>query len=123
MLHGIPGHIIRLRFYFIQETFMNYANYLGYSDISPFEIVRRISDKTLEIRAMSAERDPSWKPDFVPNGFCGHISNQHDQRWFISSDPDRPVVRIRLGKQGWKDRNGRRFELSDKPRKFYDYNF
>ena len=102
---------------------MNYANYLGYSDISPFEIVRRISDKTLEIRAMSAERDPSWKPDFVPNGFCGHISNQHDQRWFISRDPDRPVVRIRLGKQGWKDRNGRRFELSDKPRKFYDYNF
>jgi hypothetical protein len=37
---------------------MNYANHLGYSDINPFEIVRRISDKTFEIRAMSAERDP-----------------------------------------------------------------
>lgn len=102
---------------------MNYANHLGYSDVNPFEIVRRVSDKTLEVRAMKAERDPSFKPDFVPGGFCGTVVNQRDQQWIISSDPQGAVVRIRLGKQGWKDRNGRRYKLSDEPVKFYDYNF
>ena len=102
---------------------MNYANHLGYSDVNPFEIIRRVSDKTLEVRAMRAERDPSWKPDFVPGGFCGTVVNQRDQQWIISSDSQGAVVRIRLGKQGWKDRNGRRYELSDEPVKFYDHNF
>lgn len=102
---------------------MNYANHLGYSDVNPFEIIRRVSDKTLEVRSMRAERDPNWKPDFVPGGFCGTVVNQRDQQWFISSDSQGTVVRIRLGKQGWKDRHGRRYELSDEPVKFYDYNF
>ena len=102
---------------------MQYANHIGYSDVNPFEIIRQISDKTIEIRAMNAERDPNWKPDFVPGGFCGTVVNQRDQSWIISSSADSPVVRIRLGKQGWKDANGRRFQLADQPRKFYDYNF
>ena len=102
---------------------MQYANHIGYSDVSPFEIIRKVSDKTVEIRAMNAERDPNWTPDFVPGGFCGTVVNQRDQRWIISSSADAPVVRIRLGKQGWKDANGRRFQLSDEPVKFYDYNF
>ena len=100
-----------------------YANHFGYSDINPFEVVRQISDKTLEVRAMNAERDESFKPDFVPGGFFGTVTNQHDQKWIITSNSDNAVVRIRLGKQGWKDRNGRRFGLSDVPVKFYDYNF
>jgi hypothetical protein len=34
------------------------------------------------------------------------------------------VIRIRLSaKKGWQDKYGRRFGLSDKPVKFYDYNF
>jgi len=102
---------------------MQYANHIGYSDVSPFEIIRKVSDKTVEIRAMNAERDPNWKPDFVAGGFCGTVVNQRDQRWIISSSADAPAVRIRLGKQGWKDANGRRFQLSDEPVKFYDYNF
>lgn len=102
---------------------MNYANYCGYTDVKPFEIIHRVSDKTLDIRAMSAERDPSWKPDFVPGGFCGTVINQHEQRWTIKSDPDGRVVRIRLGKRGWKDAHGNRYNLSDKPIKFHDYNF
>jgi hypothetical protein len=102
---------------------MQYANHIGYSDVNPFEIIRKVSDKTVEIRAMNAERDPNWKPDFVAGGFCGTVVNQRDQRWIISSSADAPAVRIRLGKFGWKDRNGRRYQLSDKPVKFYDYNF
>ena len=39
---------------------MTYANHHGYSDINPHEIVRRVSDKTLEIREMDAVRDDSY---------------------------------------------------------------
>jgi hypothetical protein len=76
---------------------MQYANHIGYSDVNPFEIIRKVSEKTVEIRAMNAERDPNWKPDFVAGGFCGTVVNQRDQRWIISSSADAPVVRIRLG--------------------------
>lgn len=102
---------------------MEYANHYGYSDVNPYEIVRQISDKTLEIRAMNAERDPSWKPNFVPGGFCGTVTNQSEQQWIITRDENAQVVRIRLGKHGWKDAHGRRYQLSDEPVKFYDYNF
>lgn len=103
---------------------MNYANQIGYSDINPFEIVRKISDKTIEIREMIAERDTSVKLDFIPGGFSAHCRNQADQKWIISSDETAPVIRIRLSKnRGWQDKYGRRFSLADQPRKFYDYNF
>jgi hypothetical protein len=102
---------------------MNYANHIGYSDINPFEVVRVISDKTLEIRAMDAERDESVKLDWVVGGFSGICLNQRDQNWFITSNEQNRVTRIRLGKQGWKDAHGRKYQLSDEPVKFYDYNF
>ena len=102
---------------------MNYANHIGYSDVNPFEIIRRVSDKTLELRAMNAERDPSWNPDFVPGGFFGTVVNQSEQKWVIKSNEAGRTVRIRLGKQGWKDAHGNRYQLSDEPVKFYDYNF
>lgn len=97
-----------------------YVNMHGYSDIEPREIVRVISDKTIEIRAMRVERDPNWKPEFVPGGFAGTVTNNESQRWIITSDPTAPTFRIRLSKRGW----GRgRFHLSNTPRYFYDYNF
>jgi hypothetical protein len=103
---------------------MKYANEMGYSDVEPHEVVRQVSDKCLEIRAMKADRDPSWKPEFIPGGFAGHCTNQSSQRWVISPNASQPTVRIRLGKNGkWKDRNGNRYVLSDHPIKFYDYNF
>ena len=101
-----------------------FANKLGYSDINPFEIVRVISEKTLEIRKMNAEKDPSWEPKWVDGGFAGHCLNQYDQKWFITPDQDAPVFRIRLSKaRGWRDANGNSYKLGDQPVKFYDYNF
>lgn len=102
---------------------MNYANRIGYTDVTPYEIVRRVSDRTLDVRSMSVERDPSWSPEFVPGGFCGTVVNQHSQRWVISSQPEGIVCRIRLGKQGWKDAHGNRYQLADQPVRFYDFNF
>jgi hypothetical protein len=101
-----------------------YANQYGYSDVYPFEVVNVISDKTIEVREMDAERDESVKLEWAPGGFAGHCINQRDQKWFITSNPNNPVIRIRLSaKKGWQDKHGRRFGLSDKPVRFYDYNF
>lgn len=100
-----------------------YANHYGYSDVNPFEVVRVISDKTIEVRKMHAERDESVQLQWHAGGFAGHCSNQRDQRWVITSDPEGSVVRLRLTKRGWQDKHGRRFGLNDQPVKFYDYNF
>lgn len=103
---------------------MKYANHHGYSDVNPFEVVKVISDKTIEVREMNAERDDSVKMEFHVGGFSAHCSNQRDQKWFITSDESAPVIRVRLSKnRGWQDKHGRRFVLADSPLKFYDYNF
>ena len=104
---------------------MTYANHIGYSDITPFEIVRTVSEKCLEIREMDAVRsNPENKLGFEAGGFFGHCSRQDEQEWDITSNPDNRVVRIRLNVKGqWKDKYGNRYSLSWKPRKFYDYNF
>ncbi len=103
---------------------MGYANQIGYSDVTPFEVVRTVSDKTLEIREMEAVRsNPENKLGFAPGGFFGHCAAQDEQEWTITSLPENRIVRIRLGKKGWFDKYGNRFLLAEKPRKFYDYNF
>ncbi len=101
----------------------SYANEIGYSDVNPYEIVRVISDRTIEVRAMTAQRDPSWKPEIIPGGFSGRCINQDEQRWFITPNHDAKVIRIRLGKKGWRDKYGCRFVLAQHPCKHYDYNF
>jgi hypothetical protein len=102
---------------------MKYANHLGYTDVNPHEVTRVVSDKTIEVRAMKCERDESVKLEWVPGGFSAICLNDRDQKWFISSDESAKVFRIRLGKNGWKDKYGRTYRLSDKPVKYYDYNF
>ena len=102
---------------------MKYANHYGWSDVNPFEVIKVVSDKTIEVREMDADRDETVKMDFVAGGFSAICTNPYDQRWVIKSDPTAPVIRIRLGKNGWKDKHGRKFKLADAPSKFYDYNF
>lgn len=102
---------------------MKYANQYGYSDVTPFEVVRVVSEKCLEIREMDAEFDDSVKLQFVPGGFSAVCLNQRDQKWLIKSNPANLTIRIRLGKKGWKSADGRRFDIDEQPIKFYDYNF
>lgn len=101
-----------------------YANRYGYSDVEPYEVVRRVSGKTVEVRAMTANRDPSYKPEFVVGGFSAVCLNQRDQKWVMFSNPEARVIRIRQRKDGrWYDANDNRYNLSHEPIKFYDYNF
>lgn len=101
---------------------MKYANMHGYTDIEPFEIVKVISDKTIEVRAMSATLD-NWKPEIIPGGFAGHCTNQNTQTYIYTSNEQAPVIRCRKRKDGYFHSPYGRHVLSDKPRKFHDYNF
>lgn len=101
-----------------------FANHYGYSDVSPFEVLRVISDKTIEVREMQATKDDSVKLEFHVGGFSANCSNQRQQKWNIAANPEGRTVRIRLNKNGmWKDSEGRKFKLNNQPIKFYDYNF
>ncbi len=107
-----------------QTQELNFANRIGYSEISPCEIVRRVNDKTLEVRTMNCAKCSNWEPSFDVGGFLAHCSNQSEQKWVITSNPNGLVLRIRLQKDGtWRDSYGDRYALNAKPIRFYDYNF
>jgi hypothetical protein len=109
------------------NTALKFATKNGWSDVDPYEVVRVVSEKTIEVRAMNAKLlngSGSGESDalkFFPGGFCGHTSGE--QRYEFSSNPEAAVIRIRLGKRGWKDANGNRFSLTAEPFKHYDFNF
>lgn len=106
------------------HTTAPYFNQIGWSDVTPFEVVRVVSDKTVEVRRMDAERDESWTPTFVSGGFAGVCTNTNEQRWIITSNTANETVRVRLQKDGsWKDKYQRRFRPSDTAIRHYDYNF
>jgi hypothetical protein len=113
----------------ITITNATHANFCGYSDVRPYEIIRVVSDKCIEIRAMNAERSADWKPEFIVGGFAGHCTNNSQQRWDYSSNPEREIIRIRLCKRGkcgatmWRDKYKCEYRLSDHPVNHYDYNF
>lgn len=106
----------------VQENANKYANKIGHSDVYPFEVVKEVSEKTLEVRAMEAINvQPATM--VAPGGFVGHFDNS-TQKWSIVSNHDNPVIKIRQNKKGeWKDKNGGVYLIADEPRKFYDYNF
>ena len=103
-----------------------YAIHCGWTDRNPFEIIRVVSDKTIEIREMKATLDANWKPIFEVGGFGGHCTNSREQKWNIFSDESQPIFRIRRSNkrgQPWRDKHGLQYSLSDSPYKYYDYNF
>jgi hypothetical protein len=104
-----------------------FANFSGYSDVEPFEVVDVRTENKVVIRAMKAERAEGWKPKFVSGGFSAHCTNNDDQRnsWSISPDEDGRLVTIRWSKakMRWQCADGSRYYMSDTPSKKYDFNF
>ncbi len=114
--------VVKLRQQIEDEA--THANYIGYSDVHPFEIIKRKTAKSILIRGMNAELDESWKPEIVPGGFAGHCTNNYSQKWIITSDEKRDPIIIRKHKDDkWYSKDGMRFSLSDTPCRHYDYNF
>lgn len=106
---------------------MKYANMHGYSDIRAHEVLRTVSATTLVVRRMEAtllNGVNSGEPDalhFDRGGFVGHTSGA--QRYKLESDESAEPIRIRLGKNGWKDKWGNKYVPSHEPREYYDFNF
>ena len=101
-----------------------YCNHIGYSDIEPYEVVRVVSDKCVEVRRMKCKELP-WEREFYPGGFFGHTANQKEQKWEITPDEEAEVFKIRWSEanEQWQAGKYRQFVMVDKPHKFYDYNF
>ncbi len=97
------------------------ATRYGWTDSHPYEVVKVISDRCVEIRPMNAVIDPKWKADFTPGGFCGHVHNNGGE-WILSSNPEASTIRIRLNKNGVWVLKGERYSVG-KAIKFYDSNF
>jgi len=107
----------------IPENF-KFANRVGWSDVEPFEIIRVISDKTIEIRQMNSVKSEGWNPEFVQGGFSAICTNNSEQQWDITPDETMPIIRARLHKDGkWRSKHGDVYRLSEKAIKIYDYNF
>jgi len=115
-------HAEIVREYKIIDVVCGYANNSGYSDIHPYEIVKVISDKTIEIREMDAEELP-WKRDFHEGGFFGHTANQDKQKWDIKPNAKKQPIKAQLKKDGYFHSNVGKHYIEAEPRRFYDYNF
>jgi hypothetical protein len=98
-----------------------YANNMMWSDIEPYEVVKIVSDKCVEIRPMQTKQIVFPK-EFHIGGFSAHCSDNWNQKYEYSSDPTAPTMRIRKGKKGWKS-GSLKFQMSNNPIKHYDYNF
>tara|TARA_R100000479_G_C6315580_1_gene175686 strand:- start:74 stop:706 length:633 start_codon:yes stop_codon:yes gene_type:complete len=105
-------------------TNYGYANEGGYTDMYPYEIVKVVSEQTIEVRRLDAEKDSSVELKWVSGGFAGHCVNQNEQKWIYKSNEKNPTQRIRRRKDGYfYSGHNTRFYLEFAPRKFHDYNF
>lgn len=100
-----------------------HANQMGYTDVNPFEIVKKNTTRKLTIREMKCELVDMDK-SFIPGGFLGNFINQETQKWAITTNEEGSIREIRLNKKGeWKDPLGNKYFIDNHPVKFYDYNF
>lgn len=107
-----------------KQEIKKYANMSLWTDVEPYEVVKVVSEKCVEVRKMKAEMIQAPK-DFHSGGFVGHFADNRDQKYTYSSDEDAPIVRIRWSqaKLTWRSASGNRFSMSDEPYKLYDFNF
>ena len=93
-----------------------------WSDVSPCTVIKR-TKSTITVRYDKAERDPNWKPEWIVGGFSAHCTNNEDQEWIISEDPDGRVETFRWRKTRNCFMNTAEEKLFPEWMKFYDYNF
>ena len=101
-----------------------YCNQHMYTDAHPYEVVKIISNKCVEIRLMDAEMTVAPK-EFHPGGFCGRWSDNRAQEYSYKSNPENPVKRVRWSEANkqWQIGKHDRYRMSNHPYKFHDFNF
>ena len=99
-----------------------YACHYLYTDVHAYEIVKVVSDKTLEVRKMDTKHNIAHLKQYA-GGFFGHVAGQRNQKVTYAANPNNEVIRIRKKKNGGWGHKGCRFGLQEKPYAFYDFNF
>ena len=96
-----------------------FINRVLYTDVIPYEVVKVISENCVEVRELDTNQIVFPK-QFILGGFSAHCADNYNQEYEYISNPNRPTMRLRKGKNGW----GRgKFIMSESPCKHYDYNF
>lgn len=100
-----------------------FANFCGYTDVEPYEVVEVRTPNKVMIRRMDSKMITPPKLECI-GGFVGHFDN-HSQKWENTSNEEYPLLAIRWSKakKQWFDKHGRRFRMSNAAIKFYDNNF
>jgi hypothetical protein len=99
----------------------------GYSQSYPWVEIRRTA-KTVTLMKVNVKRDPEWKPNIHPGGFCGHCDNQSEQTWLYDGVDEGLTKTVRLVKSRYAGEDymwahkGTKF-TEDRAVEFYDYNF
>ena len=93
-----------------------------YTDAHAYTIIRRTA-KTLTLRRCKATLDPNFKPNFIPGGFAGHVTNQSEQRYTYDEDENGSVRRANWSEKKHGFYVGRELSVSPGRHEFYDYNF
>ena len=93
-----------------------------YSDSEAYTIIKRTA-KTLTLRRCKATLDPNFKPEWIPGGFAGHCTNQHEQTYTYEEDENGRITKAYWSeaKQGFYAEGC--LYVTPGRREFYDYNF
>jgi len=105
------------------------VNIPRYSDCDPATVIKRTTCYCW-VQLDKAELDPSWKPEYIPGGFSVHCTNQREQKWNITRDPNGSIEKFYYSKKrkiwlrSYSADCSRTFTpLREGWYKFYDYNF
>lgn len=109
-----------------------------YTDVNPFTVVEVSKNgKRIKVRSCKAEFADGWLPEFEPEGFSAHCTNQSEQKWNIQEDEEGSIRELSLRRVKFNDPNLPAthrevwVEVGASPsnvkwlpghRKFYDYN-
>lgn len=95
-----------------------------FSDRDPCTVIARTA-KTITVQEDKAERDPAFAPEWEPGGFSAICTNEHDQKWNISRNPDGAIYKFYWSEKfgAWRAGGDGSIKAAMGRSKFYDYNF
>lgn len=95
-----------------------YANVYRERDTIPYEVVRFIGVRKIELREMICDLKKGWRPEM----FLGRCVNNDSQEWSIGRDLRAPIFSIRRLKNGtWRDDQDNIFVIERVPIRWHLY--
>lgn len=98
-----------------EDLIGKYINRHGYTDVEPIGKIVGIKSKTIVFVQPVVAGENKTKMEWVSGGFAGHCVNQSEQSYEYTEVGNVFEMRLSAG-----DKSNR---ISDRPFKFYDYNF